>query len=137
MKRRIHLQREAPHINGFPVPITELELPETMLDPSKRESWNNHHRHFYARIMARLTMTQLLRDLDANQDPTPRDIHNIYHDRYTPPPVPALVDVMDRLDEARQKQEPLRYGTISFPTFQLISDDQWADAQNEYNLLNR
>lgn len=137
MARRIILQREAPNINGFPIPMGQLNLPESMLDPSKRESWNNHHHHYYARMMARLTMTQLMRDLNGSQTPMLKDVHNIYHDRYSPPPIPDLVDVMDRLDEARQTQEPLRYGTISFPRYALITDDQWSEAQNEYNLLNR
>lgn len=134
--KRIHLQREAPNINGFVVPMHELELPYTMLDTDKRESWNIHHHYFTARNLGRFTLTQLLRDLDSSQTPLPKDVHAIYHDRYSPPSLPSLIDIMDRIDQAYQTQEPLRLGTISFPTYRIISDEQMHQAHMEFNELN-
>lgn len=133
MKR---LQREAPNINGFYVSPQELELPPTMLDPTKPESWNNHHFYHYARTFGQFVMTQTLRDLNSGQFQMPKDIHAIYHDRYSPAPKPALVDMMDKLDEAFQTQEPLRYGSANNPTYSLITPPLMRIINQEYNILN-
>jgi hypothetical protein len=132
MSRQL-LTREAPNINGFIVPPSELSLPATMLDPNKRESWNNHHGYFYARDMGRLVMTQTLRDLDTSQFQLPKDVHNVYHDRYSPAPLPAMVDIMDHLDEAYERQIPLRYGSANLPTYNLITRELYRLITREYN----
>lgn len=133
MKR---LQRVAPHINGFPLPPHDLELPHSTLDTTRHENWNNHHGMFYARTFGRLAITQTLRDLSTYQYQIPKDVHNVYHQRYSPSPVPDLVDIMDVLDDAYERQIPLRYGSANLPTFSLISTELRRIIHSEYNSLN-
>lgn len=133
MKR---LQREYPNINGFPVRPHELELPPSMLDTDRQESWNNHHLCFTASKMARFVLTQTWRDLDKNQVQMPKDTHAVLHDRYTEYSIPTPTDLMDEIDEAWQTGEALRYGSAAHPTYRQISEDLIRRIHSEYNQLN-
>jgi len=129
------LSRVYPNINGFPVSPYELELPSSALDTTRQESWNNHHACFTARKMGEFVMTQTWRDLNSNQYQMPKDIHAILHDRYTPPPLPDITDIMDEIDEAYTRQDPLRYGSANYPAFRVITPTLWRTITNEYTEL--
>lgn len=129
------MRATAPHRNGFPIHPRELDLPKTVLNPSRTESFNNHHRFWTSKEMGRLIMTQVLRDLKESQVILPKDTHAIYHDRYTPAPIPPLGDIMNRLDEAYAREELLRYGTAANPTYKVLTEGLWKKIKLEYETL--
>lgn len=131
------LAREYPNVNGFPVSPGELELPPTMLNPERQDSYNNHHLCWTARRMGEFVITQTWRDLAKNQAILPKDIHAVLHDRYEPPKhLPDLTDLMDEIDACYQSQSLLRYGSAANPTYNVISEAKYRLIQQEYNGLH-
>lgn len=131
------LSRELPTINGFPVDPSELDLPVTMLNPDRQESYNNHHMCWTARRMGLLAITQTWRDMAKNQHVLPRDVHAVFHDRYDPPKdLPDLTALMDEIDEAYQTGALLRFGSASTPSYNVISEARYRAIQDEYNRLH-
>lgn len=129
---RKKMPRVAPHNEGFPVSVNELRLPESTLNPHIQDNYNNHHFHFTARAFGRSVLYQTLRNLDANQLVIPKDVHAVYHALYTPPPMPSPLAAMDRVDEAYQKGEMLRYGSALNPRYDRVTEALWLLAQQEY-----
>lgn len=132
----MRMSREHPHINGWPVPPHELQLPESMLDPEVQANFNNHHLLHSRRAFGRHAISQACRDLNAYQYTMSRDLHQVLHDRYDPAPMPANYDMMDRLDEAFQGRELLRYGSALHPIYRVIDMRMWRMLQQEYNNLD-
>lgn len=132
----MRLAREYPNINGWPVSPHELELPESNLDPEKQASFNNHHSCWTERAYGRTALSLMVRNLNAFQDVLPRDIHGIIHDRYDPAPLPHPVEMMDRIDEAMQRRELLRFGSALHPIYRVIDMRMYREAQQSYNQLN-
>ena len=122
----------APHREGFPIPIRELDIPPSRLDLENEYSFNNHHRLWTARRYGRLLIYQTLRNLNSFQDITAKDVHERYHQRYQPPPLPTLGLAMDRLQQAYVTGEPLKLGPIRQPIFKGISPELWQSLKEEY-----
>ena len=126
----------APNRDGWPVHPRELELPHTTLDPGKIESFNNHHRFWTRKNMGRLVTTQTLRDLEDSQTILPKDTHAIYHALYTPPPLPSMSDMMERLQDAYDAEELLRYGSAREPQYKVFGHELWELVKKEYDERN-
>lgn len=124
-----------PSREGLPIPISELELPESRLNPNKKKSFNNHHSLWTARAMSRLVLSQTLRDLEAYQDVMPIDNHDWIHAEYEPPKMPSVDVMYDRLMMAYELGERLRLGSAWNPTFKLISPERVAKIEAEHNRL--
>ena len=132
----MRLSREHPHINGWPVPPYDLQLPESDLNPEVQANFNNHHALHSRRAFGAHAIAQTCRDLNAYQFPMARDLHGILHDRYDPAPMPDIVDMMDRVDEAFQNRELLRYGSALHPIYRVIDMRMYRSIQQTYNQLN-
>lgn len=132
----MRLSREYPHYGGWPVDPIELELPHTSLEPDYQANFNNHHMLFTARAFGRHAISLACRNLAVYQTVLPRDVHAILHDRYDPAPMPDLLSMMDRLDEAYQKNELLRFGSALHPTYKVLDTEMWRDLNDEYNKLD-
>lgn len=104
----VRTQAEAPHINGFPLPIMELSLPESHLNLEKERNWNNHHRQWERRKYGRFILYRTLRDLESTQETVPKDVHALYHQFYIPPAMPSLEAAMLRVDDAYHQEESLK-----------------------------
>lgn len=110
-----------PMRGGLFVPPTELDLPPSRLDLTRKKNVNNHHLSFTARQMGRLLITQTFRDLERNQVLLPVDVHDHLHQVYDPPELPDLTIVFDAIDDAYQNNERLRYGAAHHPLYKPIS----------------
>jgi hypothetical protein len=133
--KKLHLQREMPHNFGIPVDPRELDLPESRLNLDDSRNWNLHHWNYSASKMARFVMSRTLRNLDNFQSPLPKDVHTILHQRYDSTVMPDPTIIMDVLDQARQEQVPLRYGTLHRPEYRSIDDQLWRDINAEYRAI--
>lgn len=132
----MRLSREYPNINGFPVSPFDLELPESSLNPEVQNNYNNHHSCWTERAFGRNALSLTMRNLSAYQNVLPKDTHSIIHDRYEPAPMPHIVDIMDRVDEAFQNRELLRYGSALHPIYRVIDMRMYRSLQQTYNQLN-
>lgn len=133
----MRLAREYPNINGWPVSPFELEkMPESSLNPEVQNNFNNHHSCWTERAFGRHALSLTIRNLNAYQNVLPKDIHSILHDRYEPAPMPDIVDMMDRIDEAFQNRELLRYGSALHPIYRVIDMKMYRSLQQTYNQLN-
>ena len=132
----MRLSRVHPNYNGWPAPISELQLPESKLNPEVQNNFNNHHRLFTERDFGRHVISLTCRNLNYYQEVMPKDLHMILHDRYEPAPMPDMVDMMDRLDEAFQNRELLRYGSALHPIYRVIDMKLWRSLTAAYNELD-
>ena len=133
----MRLAREYPNINGWPVSPFELDkLPESSLNPEVQNNFNNHHSMWTERAFSIHSLSLVVRNLNAYQNVLPKDIHSIIHDRYDPAPMPDIVDMMDRVDEAFQNRELLRYGSALHPIYRVIDMRMYRSIQQTYNQLN-
>lgn len=99
---------EYPTRHGISIPTCELDLPETRLNPNRRQSFNEHHECWTKKRMGRFLITQTLRDLERHQEYMPVDVHNWVHDKYSPPRFPKLEDAMRDVQEAYEQGENLK-----------------------------
>lgn len=126
---------EAPHFEGFAICPTELILPESRLDLSNEYSYNNHHRMWTARKFGRSALFQTLRDLESSQVILPKDVHAAYHKRYSPPPMPTPLKALDRIQDAYDRNERLRYGSAREPEYTPIIDGLLKRLKRAYEAL--
>ena len=138
MKRAPRLTREYPTFgNGVPIPFHELGLPQSNLDLTRQDSFNNHHWCFTAREFGRLAITQTFRDLAAFQSVEPKDTHMLAHYLFDQPKKkPELITMMDIIDQQRAVNGLLRYGSANHPIYKGIDDELWHTLNMEYNYLN-
>lgn len=120
---------------GVFVPVYELSLPPSRLNPERQTNYNNHHFAFTARRMGRLLITSTWRDLMTNQQVMPKDSHVALHQRYDPPVLPELHDIMNTLDDAYQSNQLLRYGSASHPEYQAITASLMQRIKAEYEVI--
>lgn len=121
--------------NSF-VPIHQLNIPSAPFKSRGERTMTNHHYAFTAGMMGRLGITQTFRDLAANQEVLPREGHNWLHQNFSPPVMPNLTSIMERLDNALDAQELLRYGTAHLSRFIHMDRDIWAACDQEYNQIH-
>ena len=98
---------EWPTRNGISLPTAEVGLPDSGLDPTKPESFNNHHYEWTARKMGQFLITQTLRDLEGLQEDIPRDLHLWLHQNYEPPKFPTIKQALARVVMGYQTGEML------------------------------
>lgn len=91
----------------FVIPPNELNLPETTL-PDTPENRNNHHLYWEYRKLGRFLITKTFRDLEHNQLEMPRDIHTVLHQRFGPPELPSLEDMVEQIEMAHVLGENLK-----------------------------
>ena len=93
------LMRIYPSREGVPIPLEEIDLPESNLDPTVENNFNIHHNLWTKKAMARSAITQTMRDLKKHQFELPKDTHNWLHRNFSPPKMPtieqAMKEVMD------------------------------------------
>lgn len=135
MKR---LSREVPTTHGgIPVDPRELDMPVTMMDIEFQNEVNNHHMMWMRKLFGRTAISQTFRDLNINQLVWPKDTHNTFHALYDPiKTLPDPVAMLDIIDEQRQMNGLLRYGSAGLPRYRKIDDELWSQLMNEYNELS-
>lgn len=99
--------KQWPTVNGIAIPLEEIWLPESNLDLTKRENFNNHHLEYTARTFGRSILLQVVRNLDCHQELIPLDVHDYIHRKYsdTEPPTPR--QAMDEIYRAYHANEQL------------------------------
>lgn len=104
--------RRYPTRDGLPVPIEELNLRPSQLDPSDPANYNNHHYAFEKKYYESNCLLLTYRCLEGMQEEMLRDQHNIgklaLHSIYSPPQRPALSVVMARIEQAYYGEEQLK-----------------------------
>ena len=112
-----------PTRNGVAISPFELNLPESHLDLSREQSWNNHHNGWEARTFGSLALLQTFRDLERHQFLMPIDQHDILHRLYAPPVIPTMQEAMFVVSEAYDASERLRTGSARNPVYYTIGND--------------
>lgn len=118
------------------IPIHQLDIPATAFRHSGERTQTNHHYLFTANMAARFIITQTFRDLAANQEVLPRAGHNWLHNNFYPPKLPNLGVIMERLDNALDAHEMLRYGTAHLPQLAPMTQDLWTMCDQEYSQIH-
>ena len=104
--------RPYPTREGIPIPVEEVGLRASQLNPRKEHNYNNHH-HYWARASYEKTpIHQTLRGLERSQTMMLKDQHNMgktaLHTIFAPPKVPTLKRAMEEIEEAYTLEERLK-----------------------------
>lgn len=130
------MERAYPTRDGLPLPPSELDLQPSRLK-DRPENRSLHHHNWPARRMGRLLISQTLRDLEYEQTFMPNDQHNLgayaLHTLYEPPEPASLIQMMDRLDIARETGEMMRVRANGKWVLNHISDIHWKQIEMEYS----
>jgi len=124
-----------PTRHGVGISPFELGLPESHLDLSREQNWNNHHNGWEARAFGSLALLQTFRDLERHQFLMPVDQHDTLHRLYSPPAMPTIEQAMNIVVEAQEAGERLRTGSARNPVFKSLTKDVLRRVSNDYNLL--
>jgi len=124
-----------PTRNGVGISPFELGLPESDLDLSREQNWNNHHNGWEARAFGSLALLQTFRDLERHQFLMPVDQHDTLHRLYSPPAMPTIEQAMNIVVEAHDAGERLRTGSARNPVFKSLTKDVLRRVSNDYSLL--
>lgn len=122
-----------PTISGIGIDPNELTLPESHLNPSKKENYNNHHICWVKKEFAKCAILQTCRDLELDQYPMLLDQHEWLHARYDKPEKPTLMQAMDRIIAGYECGERLRIGSQNNPTFKELTEAKIISLHKEYN----
>jgi len=128
---------EYPTREGRPVPMSELELPESRLNLDRRHNVNNHHL-FHAerrRHISEFIILQTMKDLDTLQDQIGVDVHNYTHATYDPPALPTPQEALVIVYEAFEAGELLRTGSAYNPVYKQMTTALMEDIEEEYRMV--
>lgn len=126
---------EYPTRNGFPVAPDELNLAPSRLNPNNKANYDNHHGMWTARQMGKLVMSKTCRNLDSLQWQMLMDQHAHLHVQYRPAPLPTLDQMMDRIYDAYDNGEELRFGSANKPKYRPIDLHTIMRINEEYSEL--
>ena len=116
---------------GFPVPVSELELPE---------EWNggrdNHHLAYCRKTFSRLAIGQAFRDLEGFQEVIPRRKHEYIHKLYQGIELPHPYEMLDRVEQAHDTDERLKiYQQGSGYEMFHLTDEHMKRLHDEYTTI--
>lgn len=123
--------------DGLAINPAELPVPPSEFDLSNRHANNNHHLQYQRSMYLGSFVLGTVRDLEASQVPLGIDQHNWLHHTFTPPQPPTLDQAMNRLQDAYDAKERLRYGSLYHPTYRLISPPLWRHIKAEHQRYRR
>jgi hypothetical protein len=89
-----------PSIDGVPIPPDKMGLPDSKLDLSSPESFNNHHNYWPKRLFGRHMLYRTLRSLSSHQYFVPVDVHEYLHVSYDPPKLPTPTQALLEITRA-------------------------------------
>ena len=98
-----------PTRNGIPVPLSEIDLPESELNINKRKNVSNHHNCFPARVFGQCVLLKTLRNLESQQTKLPSDVHAYLHNTYAPPELPTPLQALTEIERAAEAGEELLF----------------------------
>lgn len=114
---------------GFPIDPRELG----QFDFITAERRSNHHLNFYRRKFGELAISQTFRDLESEQLPMPVSQHDKLHRLYSGIEIPPLMNMLTRIEQAREAGEQLKIWTQGGYVFHPITAVHWATLMAEYN----
>ncbi len=121
---------EYPTRHGLAVHTAELGLqPDCAVN---ERNINNHHLQFTKCEYMGSIILVALRSLDERQDILPVAVHDYLHTIYEPPVKPTLVQAMNRLQQAHDSDELLKFGSARHPKFEDFTDGLWRQILAEY-----
>lgn len=126
-----------PTREGIPVPVHEVYLPESKLDLSRPESFNNHHNAWARRSFGRFLLTRTLRNLESMQFMMPKDVHWHLHKMYQPPKFPTKEQALARVRAAYESGEKLKVYDVEARAYIMygLTGDLMQDIEDEYRYL--
>lgn len=127
--------RRYPTRNGIAVPIYELDIPQSGLDPGIDHNTNLHHLEFTRRAMGQFLMTRTLRSIYDLQHDLPLDTHNWLHRHYSAPQFPTPQQAMARLAQAYFSGEPLQRKASKGYAKREFTPDLWLALNQEYEQI--
>jgi len=121
-----------PTRNGVAISPYELSFSPSRLDLSNEYNFNLHHAEFTRREFGRFALLDTFRSLSSNQYILPIDTHAELHRLYNPPDLPTPEQAMDRIQQAVDSGEPLRYGSALHPEYRPIGKEILRLINREY-----
>ena len=126
-----------PTRDGLPVPVDEVYLPPSRLDPSNEYNYNRHHYYYSARMYERSILLTTLRNLETSQVMMLKDQHNMgrtaLHSLYSPPRMPKISRVMEHLEKEKEAGTMLMVGSKGKYTPRKFSDGIWGQIKRDYD----
>ena len=132
--------RPYPTREGLPIPVEEIGLRKSQLNPNKEHNYNNHHIYWARSRYEKDPIYQCLRGLERSQVMMLKDQHNMgrtaLHSLYGPPAMPTLAQAMDQIEEAYLLEERLKVQTdIGKYTLRRISPKYFERLKNHYDKM--
>lgn len=115
--------------------LEELNLPESRLDLTNPNNFNNHHYAHARQWFSRLAILQTFRDLDREQTQIPVDTHVLGHKLFKPPMMPTPEQALGNIMDAYEQNELLRYGSARNPKYFPLTNDLMDQLVYEYREL--
>lgn len=97
-----------PTRNGIAIPLPEIDLPKSRLNPEVEKNYNTHHDEWTRKKMASHAISLCLRNLERHQWLMLKDVHCWVHNRFDPPQTPTLRQAADEVMEAHENGENVR-----------------------------
>lgn len=118
--------------DGFVLMTPELFVPDIASD---RE--NNHHAYFSCRRLSQFLILQTLRDLATYQEVLPTTEHTWIHSNYMEPQLPSVDLIRERIFNAYDGGELLRYGSANLPVYQPLGTERIQAIEYEFKHIRR
>lgn len=126
---------EFPTRNGICVPIQDIWLPESELNPNKPKNYNNHHFGWVAYKFGRCLLYQVFRDLQCNQEVMLIDQHNYVHAEYDEPKPPSPLQARELIEREYQTGGYLKIKHNGHYSLRDIDDNILSQVDECYNQL--
>jgi len=127
---RVSVERPYP-VDNYGFPIDPHELGQFAFNTGEVE--NNHHLSYYRRRFGQLAISQTFRDLEGEQLLMPVSQHNKLHRMYSGIQIPPLMNMLTRIEQAREAGEHLKIWTQGGYVFHPITAVHWSTLMAEYN----
>lgn len=123
------MNEKYPARDGVPLHPQELGYES---DPTQYQE--NHHHAFTKSWMAKLAITQTLRDLSTMQSPLPVDSHRELHARLSAPEV-NIQKAYEYVWQSYEQTEQLRYGSVKNFSYEDITPRRMQKIEREYQRI--
>lgn len=124
-----------PTRKGIAIPVSEIWLPKSNLNPEQNKNFNNHHNCWTEKKFGQCVLFNTLRNLESQQFCLLRDIHGYLHEAYDPPKLPTPLQAITEIERARDDGEKLVARDRGIYIEHKLSDDVMKQVIRNYEEL--